>query len=54
MAKIAQKCPDIRVTVVDISAERIAAWERDQLLVYEPWLLEGVGDARRRKLFLST
>jgi len=54
MAKIAQKCPDIRVTVVDISAERIAAWETDQLPGYEPGLLEVVREARGRNLFFST
>ena len=26
MAVIAQKCPEIRVTVVDIKPDRIAAW----------------------------
>ena len=26
MAMIAGKCPDLRITVVDINPERIAAW----------------------------
>jgi len=31
MAMIAAKCPDIRVDVVDLNAERIAAWNTDEL-----------------------
>lgn len=54
MAKIAQKCPDIPVTVVDINAERIAAWNSDELPVYEPGLDEVVREARGRNLFFST
>ena len=54
MAKIAQKCADIEVTVVDINAERIAAWQTDTLPVYEPGLLEVVKEARGRNLFFST
>ncbi|MEX0330315.1 MAG: UDP-glucose 6-dehydrogenase [Puniceicoccaceae bacterium] len=54
MAKIAQKCPDIEVTVVDVNAERIAAWESDDLPVYEPGLLEVTQEARGRNLFFST
>ncbi|MGB0376013.1 MAG: nucleotide sugar dehydrogenase [Flavobacteriaceae bacterium] len=57
MAVIALKCPDIRVTVVDINAERIAAWngdDLDQLPVYEPGLKEVVAEARGRNLFFST
>ena len=54
MAKIAQKCADIEVTVVDINPERIAAWESDELPVYEPGLLEVTKEARGRNLFFST
>jgi UDPglucose 6-dehydrogenase len=54
MAKIAQKCADIEVTVVDINADRIAAWQSDELPVYEPGLLEVVQEARGRNLFFST
>lgn len=54
MAKIAQKCAHIEVTVVDINAERIAAWESDELPVYEPGLLDVVKEARGRNLFFST
>jgi UDP-glucose 6-dehydrogenase len=31
MAVIAQKCPQIQVTVVDLNAERIAAWNDEDL-----------------------
>jgi UDPglucose 6-dehydrogenase len=54
MAVIAQKCPHIHVNVVDINAERIAAWETDELPIYEPGLLETVKEARGRNLFFST
>jgi UDPglucose 6-dehydrogenase len=54
MAVIAQKCPDIKVTVVDINPERIAAWQTDDLPIYEPGLLEVVKEARGRNLFFST
>jgi len=54
MAKIAEKCPDITVTVVDINAARIAAWESEELPVFEPGLLECVKSARGRNLFFST
>lgn len=57
MAVIAQKCPNIRVTVVDINADRIAAWNHkdlDNLPIYEPGLKEVVAEARGRNLFFST
>ena len=54
MAMIAKKCPDIDVMVVDINAERIAAWQTDELPIYEPGLLEVVQEARGRNLFFST
>lgn len=54
MAVIAQKCPHIKVTVVDINPERIAAWQTDTLPIYEPGLLEVVKEARGRNLFFST
>ena len=41
-----KKCPDIDVMVVDINAERIAAWQTDELPIYEPGLLEVVQEAR--------
>lgn len=54
MAMIAQKCPEHRVTVVDINEKRIAAWNSDELPVYEPGLDEIVHEARDRNLFFST
>lgn len=54
MAMIAFKAPDIEVTVVDLNAERIAAWNSDTLPIYEPGLDEVVKSARGRNLFFST
>ncbi len=57
MAVIAQKCPDIKVTVVDLNEARIAAWndtDLNKLPVYEPGLAEVVKEARGRNLFFST
>ncbi len=54
MAMIAAKCPSIRVDVVDINSHRIAAWNSDDLPVYEPGLFEVVSEARGKNLFFST
>ena len=54
MAMIAAKCPRYEVTVVDINADRIRAWQSDQLPIYEPGLLEIVKQVRGRNLFFST
>jgi len=54
MAMIASKCPRCRVTVVDIDPERIAAWNSDNLPIYEPGLDELVRATRGRNLFFST
>ena len=57
MAVIAQKCPHINVTVVDINEKRIAAWndeDLNKLPVYEPGLAEVVKESRGRNLFFST
>jgi UDPglucose 6-dehydrogenase len=46
MAVIAQKCPHIQVTVVDLNVERIAAWndeDLDNIPIYEPGLDKIVG-----------
>lgn len=51
MSVIADRCPEIEVTVVDLNAERIAAWNSDQLPVYEPGLNAVVRRARGRNLF---
>jgi len=54
MAVIADRCPDVRVTVTDVNAERIAAWNSDRLPIFEPGLDEVVRRARGRNLFFST
>ena len=54
MAMIANKCPQYKVTVVDLNSQRIAAWQTDSLPIYEPGLLEVVQAARGRNLFFST
>ena len=56
MAVIAMKCPDIKVTVVDLNTERIDAWNGplDNLPIYEPGLSEVVNESRGRNLFFST
>ena len=57
MAVIADRCPGIQVTVVDLNAERIAAWndpDLSRLPVYEPGLDAVVGRARGRNLHFST
>jgi len=54
MSMIAHKCPDIQVTVVDINAERIAAWNSDQLPIYEKGLNELVSNTRNKNLFFTT
>ncbi|MGB7565199.1 MAG: nucleotide sugar dehydrogenase [Prochlorococcaceae cyanobacterium] len=57
MAVIADRCPHIHVTVVDLNDRRIAAWNDDDLSklpVYEPGLAELVGRCRGRNLHFST
>lgn len=57
MAVIAQKCPNIKVTVVDLNQERIDKWNdanTQNIPVYEPGLPEVVQEARGRNLFFST
>lgn len=57
MAVVAQHCPHIQVTIVDLNASRIAAWNSEDLSllpVYEPGLDKVVAEARGRNLFFST
>jgi UDPglucose 6-dehydrogenase len=57
MAVIAQKCPHIQVTVVDLNEQRIKDWNdsnTDNIPIYEPGLSEIVAEARGRNLFFST
>ena len=51
---IALKCPEIQVTVVDKSKERIAQWNSEKLPIYEPGLDEVVRKCRGKNLFFST
>ncbi|KAM0747482.1 UDP-glucose dehydrogenase [Meredithblackwellia eburnea MCA 4105] len=51
---IAKKCPHIKVTIVDVNAARIAAWNSDKLPIYEPGLEPIVKECRGRNLFFST
>ncbi len=54
MAMIAAKCPDIQVTVTDLNEKRVAAWNSDDLPVYEPGLDAVVASARGRNLHFTT
>ena len=54
MTVIANFCPDYKVTVVDISRDRIDRWNSDDLPIYEPGLKERVLKARGQNLFFST
>nr|WP_284698675.1 UDP-glucose 6-dehydrogenase [Flavobacterium lacisediminis] len=57
MAVIAQKCPHIKVTVVDLNEKRISAWndkDVNNIPIYEPGLSNVVAEARGRNLFFST
>jgi UDPglucose 6-dehydrogenase len=57
MAVIAQKCPHIKVTVVDLNLDRIQKWndaDANNIPVYEPGLSEIVKHSRGKNLFFST
>jgi len=57
MAVIAEKCPHIKVTVVDLNESRIAAWndkDVNNIPIYEPGLNEIVANTRGKNLFFST
>ncbi|KAJ8405449.1 hypothetical protein AAFF_G00319220 [Aldrovandia affinis] len=51
---IAQMCPDVTVTVVDVNEDRIQAWNSDSLPIFEPGLQEVVESCRGVNLFFST
>ncbi|MEX2512265.1 MAG: UDP-glucose 6-dehydrogenase [Cyclobacteriaceae bacterium] len=56
MAVIAKKCPEIKVTVVDINQARIEAWNDknlENIPIYEPGLSAVVAEARGRNLFFT-
>ena len=57
MAVIADRCPHVQVTVVDLNQDRIDAWndpDLSRLPVYEPGLDVVVGRTRERNLRFST
>ena len=57
MAVIADKCPHIKVTVVDLNEKRIADWNHldiNKIPIYEPGLNEIVAKSRGKNLFFST
>tara|TARA_B100000900_G_C20588942_1_gene720833 strand:+ start:108 stop:1562 length:1455 start_codon:yes stop_codon:yes gene_type:complete len=57
MAVIALKCPDIKITVVDVSDDKINLWNSEDLNnlpIYEPGLDEIISQTRDRNLFFST
>ncbi|HBF33664.1 TPA: nucleotide sugar dehydrogenase [Candidatus Sumerlaeota bacterium] len=54
MAVIADKCPHVRVELVDINEERIRRWNSDNLPIYEPGLDEIVKRNRGKNLFFTT
>ena len=54
-AVIALKAGDaVRVTVVDLNVARIAAWNSDELPIYEPGLEDVIKQCRGKNLFFST
>lgn len=57
MAVIAQKCPNLQVTCVDMNKDRISKWNDENLEnlpVYEPGLPEIISQVRGKNLFFST
>ena len=57
MAVIAAKCPEIKVTVVDKSEEKIRMWNSknlNEIPVFEPGLKEILSDVRNKNLFFSS
>jgi len=54
LAMIACKCPQYKVTVVDINPTRIAQWNSDDLPIFEPGLEEIIKTSRGKNLFFST
>ncbi|KGG00342.1 MULTISPECIES: nucleotide sugar dehydrogenase [Prochlorococcus] len=56
MAVIAEKCPNITITVVDVNRERIESWNSENyedLPVFEPGLKEIIKKNRGKNLFFS-
>ena len=56
MSVIADKCPNIKVTVIDIDNEKISLWNHQDLSnlpIFEPGLKEVVERCRNKNLFFS-
>lgn len=53
MAVMALKCPEYKVTIVDINEEKIRKWNSGKLPIYEPGLQEIVEQVRGVNLFFS-
>jgi UDPglucose 6-dehydrogenase len=53
-ATIALKCPHVTVTIADLNEARIAAWNSDDLPIYEPGLEDVVKHCRGTNLFFTT
>ena len=54
MAVIADNCPEIKITIVDLNKERIGLWNSDDLNkipVFEPGLKEIVKKVRNKRFF---
>jgi len=57
MSVIADKCPNIKVTVIDIDDKKISSWNDEDLSnlpIFEPGLKELVERCRNKNLFFST
>ncbi len=54
MGVIALKCPEYKVSVVDINEEKIRRWNSSQLPIYEPGLDKIIEKTRGKNLFFST
>jgi UDPglucose 6-dehydrogenase len=54
MAVIALKCPEYRIEIVDINAERIRQWNSEDIPIFEPDLYEIIEETRGKNLFFST
>ena len=54
MVVIANKCPQYRVTVVDINQDKVDAWNSENIPIYEPGLDKLVKKVRDKNLFFST
>ena len=57
MAVIAENCPEIKVTLVDVDAKRIDNWNSEDLTnlpVYEPGLSQIIMKNRNKNLFFTT